>query len=273
MTTKIINVAGIAAVAMSLGLTAFVSTSRAEDQLVTQAIRPVLQLERNCSAVVIDIAAKYPEFKDRTYLVTANHCVVEDAKSDQLEFNGKDKSGRLTIDEKNKDQILSTTQYIYDVVIRDTKNDTAMIRLRKDGLALKGAMIAERDPTLGENVWTTGYSLGIPNPTTTDGHWGGFISMDISDEGGREDVVVSNGVPKYTASPAIVGGNSGGGMFLRDDGNYKLVGIADMVAGRFANAGFYNPQGVINELVTKGLKNEKEAKDESKVSEDKRSQK
>jgi S1-C subfamily serine protease len=244
-----------------IGMSYLIKPAHAEDNFTKQAVSPVYQLERNCSGVGIDVSKEYPEFKDKTYILTANHCTVEDAKPED-EFNAKDKSGRLTIDEKDNDQIIDTQQYVYDVLLRDVKNDLAVLKLRKEGLTFPKAILAKRDPALAENVWTVGYSAGLPNRTITDGRFGGFISMEVTDQGGRPDTAVSNGVPKYTASPAITGGNSGGGMFLKDGDDYLLVGIADMVSGRFANLGFYNTQKSMNDVVNRALKADKLTDDE-----------
>ena len=211
-----------------------VSQAHADDLEVFQkkAINPVVQLERNCSGVVIDIG----QLTD-TWIVTANHCVEDE------------KSGHINIDVKDRAKLVETKTYVFDVVTRSTGTDLAVLKLRKEGLMLDSASIASDDPVEGEHVWTVGYPLGLTK-TVTEGFYGGFMSltedMTFDTDGNSREV--------YRATPAIFGGNSGGGMFMKRNNSYQLVGIADAGFMNFFVAGFYNTQKDINQIVNRALK-------------------
>jgi S1-C subfamily serine protease len=236
-------VAAVFAVAIS-------TTAMAASDLPTfqkQAVDTVVQLNRSCSGVVLDTSKVEKLDKETTYIITANHCV-----------DGEE-SGYVTIDKKDKQKVVKTEQYVFDVIRRAATKDLAFLRLREKGLSLPSAVLDTKDPVEGQEVWTVGYPLGL-NRTITAGFFGGFanITKDMRfDEFG-------NGRPVYRASPAIYGGNSGGGMFINDGGQYKLVGITDAGFPSFFVAGFYNPQEDINEIVNSALEFEVKEQDKEK---------
>jgi S1-C subfamily serine protease len=249
---KMILGTGLALLAL-LGIAMYSPAKAADDELSMfqkQAVNTVVQLGRNCSGVVVDTTDI-----QKTYIVTANHCVDDDAQESE-----GNKSGLINIDTqanvksptdgKNKSgQLVETNQYVFDVIVRDVTDDIAFLRLRKEGLLLDAATVANKDPVEGEQVWTVGYPLGLPR-TITEGFYGGFMNLgkDMSFD------KFGNGRPVYKASPAIYGGNSGGGMFKKTNGKYELVGITDAGFRNFFVEGFYNPQESINDIVERGLK-------------------
>jgi hypothetical protein len=95
---------------------------------------------------------------------------------------------------------------------------------------------------------------------------GGYESIDIDlkgfDKFGNERALLR-------ATAPITGGNSGGGLFIKRDNGYELVGISDAGVPSFPQAALFVPQDNINELVDGAMKYEKAA--EVKVIEDKRS--
>lgn len=230
----------------------FFTDSKA-DELATfqkQVINPVVQLNRNCSGVVLDL-----ENTKNTFLVTANHC-VEGEKSGYVTLDTKATYHDPISDKDKRGALIETQSVVYDVVRRDLVNDLAVIKTRKEGLELDGVTLAQEDPQEGEQVWTVGYPLGLTR-TVTEGFFGGYMNLTPDmhfDEFG-------NGRPVYRATPPIYGGNSGGGMFVKNDDHYELVGITDAGFQNFFVAGFYNPQEFINEIVKETLK--KEAKTET----------
>jgi S1-C subfamily serine protease len=209
-----------------------------------QAIEPVVQLARNCSGVVLDTSGTV------TYIVTANHC-VEGEQSGYVNIDVKAEFTQPVSKKSRKGALIETKQLVYDVIRRDSTNDLAVLRLRKEGLELDGAVIAQEDPTEGDQVWAIGYPLGLTR-TVTEGYYGGFMSlapdMSFDDFGNGRDV--------YRATPPIYGGNSGGGLFIKDGDEYKLVGISDAAVMSFFVAGFYNPQKEVNAIVNEALKSE-----------------
>lgn len=226
-------------VALAVALSA---TAAYADNFKDQAIDTVVQLNRNCSGVVFDTSNT-----TTTYIITANHCVSDGASPDP-----KNTSGYVSIDKKERGKLLGTDQHVYDVLIRDTANDLAVIKLREEGLMLPSASIANTDPYEGEKVWTVGYPLGLTR-TITEGFMGGYESINRQSMSGDQ---FGNEAILYRATPAIFGGNSGGGLFKKNGENYELVGITDLGFRIFPVAGYYVPQDKINEIIARALKNE-----------------
>lgn len=219
-------------------------TSFAATPFQKQAVEPVVQLARNCSGVVLDTSGTV------TYIVTANHC-VEGEKSGYVTIDVKDEFTQPTDKKSRKGALIETKQLVFDVILRDSTNDLAVLRVRKEGLELDGAVLATEDPIEGDQLWTIGYPLGLTR-TITDGFFGGFMSFDSSmgfDEFG-------NGRDVYRASPPLWGGNSGGGLFIKVGDEYKLVGIAHAGFRSYFVAGFYIPQKEVNDIVARALKSE-----------------
>lgn len=233
ITKILIGAVGALVILVAAGL--YENAKAADNNFVKQAVNPVVQLNRNCSGVVIDT-----DRETTTYILTANHCV------------DGDKSGLLSIDEKVRQKVIATSEYVFDVIQRDTTNDLAFLKVRKEGLMLEGAVLATEDPKEGQEVWAVGYPLGWTR-TITQGYVGGFESIDNKltkfDSFGNER-------PLMRATPPITGGNSGGGLFIKDGDNYKLVGISDAAVPSFGEAALFVPQDKINEIVRGALKSE-----------------
>lgn len=230
-----------------LGLIWAVSTAKADDLSVfqKQAISPVIQLARNCSGTVINVGDA-----TKTYILTANHCISDGAAK------YGDQKGFITIDTKNRATLIETNQYVYDVLVRDTAVDLAVIKLRKEGLFLNAAKIGKEDPREGEKVWAIGYPLGRTK-TVTEGYMGEYeaLNKDLSDDPlGGED----SSRTMYRATPAIYGGNSGGALFHKVGDDYELIGVADANFRQFFVASFYVPQDEINKIVTRALKSDED---------------
>jgi len=213
------------------------------DNFVDQAVEPVVQLNRNCSGVVVKVGDP-----NITYIVTAQHCV-----------DGEE-SGFVTIDVKDRAKVVKTTQYVFDIVRQSKNDDLAVIKLREEALRLASANIATEDPVEGEKVWTIGYPLGLTR-TITDGYYGGYSDLPKNMRG-MPNTPFGNGNPKYRATPPIFGGNSGGGLFKKVGDDFQLVGISDAGFPSFFVAGFYNPQEEINKIVKEAMKHEIDEKND-----------
>lgn len=233
-----------------------VGTAKADDitQFQNEAIDPVVQLNRNCSAVVLDLSNKeYKVDPKVTYLATADHCVE------------KQESTTITIDTKDRAKLIGTQEIVADVIQHSSEKDLAVLKVRRENVGLKGAIIAETEPTEGERVYTIGYPLGLTR-TVTEGFFGGFMSFDKK----MDFDSYGNGREVYRATPAIYGGNSGGGLFWKQGERWKLLGISDAGFPAFFVAGFYNTQKDLNKLVDMAVKSdidrsEKETKEASKA--------
>lgn len=216
------------------------------DQLQKQVINPVVQLDRDCSGVAIKT-----DIPDTTYIVTALHCKG-------------DKSGFVNIDVKDRQKVISTTDVVYDVVRVDPKQDLMLIKTRQK-LNVDLATIAHTDPREGEKVFAVGYPLGWTR-TITEGYVGGYESIDADLKGFNK---FGNERALLRATAPITGGNSGGGLFVKNGDNYELVGITDAGVPQFPQAALFVPQDAINELVDGALKYERS----NRTEEDKRTHK
>lgn len=239
-------------VVMAAGLTFLASSAFASDNselkaLQDEAIAPVVQLHRNCSGVVVNTS----DVKS-TYIVTANHCVSDGAAYSE-------QTGVINIDEKERSSLIETKTYAYDVLARDTKQDLAVIKLRSKDAMLPGANIITEDPVEGEDAWTIGYPLGLTR-TVTKGVFGQMEAftndMGFDTIGAKPDDPVAGSRTVYRATPALFGGNSGGGMFVKRDGHFLLAGISDAGFRSFFVAGYYNPQDQVRKLLERALANE-----------------
>lgn len=218
---KTIQIALIS-VAMSV-LTVVVSYSPPADISDKQAqmLEPVLQINKNCSATVVS-----SDPIRGTYLVTAHHCI-----------KGKS-SGEITGYSTDVLGVSVEVKVPFSVSDEDEPNDLALLHTNHSGF--KVALIATEKPTEGQTVWTVGYPLGLPRMLSM-----GFYSQDM----------LIGGMNHQRASSLIAGGNSGGGLFILEDGVYKLAGVtskgllSQWVPQMFTPIGLYTDLAPIHALV------------------------
>lgn len=191
---------------------------KSEAQTLQTAIQSVVKIDRDCSAVHLG----------QGKLLTANHCVANRKMGYYTTslFNGKE---------------IKETFYYYDVVKRDEANDLATLQLR-DKTLLPSVKIAEGIPLEGEKVFAIGYPANMSR-TVSEGRFGEIEY--IHEEKGW--------VEKIRSTTTIFSGNSGGGLFYYEKGEWKLVGT---VVSTFFYQGqvithmtFSTPQYVIKKLV------------------------
>ena len=193
----------------------------------SQLLEPSVQINKDCSATVI---ASDPLVG--TWLVTAQHCV-----------NGK-KTGVINYATTVMDGVRFTVDIAYNVVDEDVKNDLALIHTTTTGFAV--AQVATEKPTEGQDTWTVGYPLGLPRQLTA-----GFYGLNM----------IVGDMDHQRASDLIAGGNSGGGLFIIEDGVYKLVGVtskgmvSQMIPSMFTPVGLYSELSPIRELIDRNLAN------------------
>lgn len=214
-------------------LSVFPVAANGLEQMQKEMINPVVQLDKQCSGVVIDTTST-----EDTYIVTAEHCVSDP----------KQPSGYMNLELREKGKLIEKNEIVYDVLVKDTKVDLAVIKLRKKGLDLDKAVVGTEVPVEGETTWTVGYPLGLTR-TVTQGVFGGYGTLDglFLEEFGNKEIY-------YRATPAMMGGNSGGGLFRKTDKGYELIGITSR--GTALVIGFYVPNTEINKIVERALKSE-----------------
>lgn len=242
---KVLTAASVAAV---IGLFLYAFSAYADDrdsQFFTQAVDPIVQIDRSCSAVA------FSQTENATYLITALHCK-----------NGA--SGVVNVDIKERQKVIAQTSVVYDVLRVDLKQDLMTIKTRQR-LNVNTVTIAQSDPLEGEKAWAVGYPIARTR-TIVDGYVGQWESLDadlnFDDEYGNKRALLR-------ATPPITGGNSGGALFVKNNGNYELVGISDAGFNDFGEAAFFVPQDAIREIV--GLTIKYDVALAKAVEEDKRS--
>lgn len=137
------------------------------------------------------------------YIITNNHVVRKHSDKIKVEFvHYKDNSSDIMFDKQVKGI----------VVARDKKIDLALIKVQYDGPEIPVVKWAPADYSyqIGETVYAgvTGVRL---NPFLTQG-----IIGSVNNVLGRRRIMVT---------APIIGGNSGGGLFAKVNGDYSLIGI------------------------------------------------
>lgn len=174
--------------------------------------------------------------KEPRYLLTAAHCVVDDA--------GKKK--HVTIEVTTPD---GKDWFEAEILIYDAKADVALIKCKYDLPVL--VELAELDEIdIGDPV----IAIGCPKGTPPTGSLG-FLAEK------RAAIQKDETRPKdhwWQASTPIFHGNSGGPVF--DANRKKLVGIAtaiyydDKLQAVIPNLGLFVPATFINDFITSNMK-------------------
>lgn len=187
------------------------------------------RLNGNCSAQVI--YSEFDKVKSEvvTLVLTAKHCVTpsKDGDTQRLEFAKLDPSLSET----------GSVIYLADVAGRSANADVALLRLREKAKTFPAKIELDRTPklTFGEVV----YTLGYPGGNT--------LTVTPGQLGVRERNPVSGEEREYLrATPGIIGGNSGGGLYHVVDGKLKLIGLT--TAGR-RDATFYGLYTPVEDIV------------------------
>ena len=183
------------AFAATMALATF-NPASADENLRKQVIEPVVMIDNDCSAVNLD----------NKRLLTAAHCVFLKT------------SGKVIIQNFSDTNVSEEHSYWYDVKNVDKNKDVALLVLRSD--YFKGATAKLATKLLaqeGDQVFTVGYPK-MTGRVITEGLFNGISPILYPEQVNM----------KYRASPAIYGGNSGGGLFQSDGkGGYELIGITN----------------------------------------------
>lgn len=204
----------VAPMVVGLGLiTAILYTDHSGLDKQSQMLQPTLQLNENCSATVV-----VSDEAVGTYLITANHC-VKGAQTGVINYAADVLGNNAIVNIK------------YTTVDLDPINDLALIKTTTVGFAV--AQVATEKPVEGQEAWTAGYPLGLPRMLSA-----GFYGLNM----------LIGEMDHQRASSLIAGGNSGGGLFVIEDGVYKLVGVTSkgMIDGRLPS--MFTPIGLYSEL-------------------------
>lgn len=197
--------------ALSIAVTSSAYAASDISAIYPTVVQVANQDENICSGVSIN-PSEISKDAIGTYVVTAKHCINDDA-------NGMYK---VIVRNYNKESISnSETVYKARVLKYSYDYDLAILRVLDSSVNIPYSdLIPENHAAYaGDDVVTIGYPLG-------------------------EDLTITKGVlePKsylklgnyginlyWRASPAIINGNSGGGLFTEVDGKYYLLGITSAV--------------------------------------------
>jgi S1-C subfamily serine protease len=193
------------------------------DKMQQQMFSPTVQLNGNCSGVVIWSKRDEKSGEVSTFILTARHCVSNE-KQDQT----------ADVPVYHDNLLVKKERYIAKVHGLYFDADLGLFRLKdKQTLFENVAKLAPAMPgmKMGEDVWSVGYPLGW-SLTVTEGLFG-VIEVSDFDTPGRE---------YYRATPDIAGGNSGGGLFRKNAaGDYELIGITTAGARGYPFIALYTP--------------------------------
>lgn len=220
------------------------------DPLVDQVRAPVVRLDAYCSGTIVQSHRDQKSGEVQTFILTAKHCVKDDDKSmvpiAKDQYDGLNKTGKKIADG--------------DVYGMSYKSDLALIKLRdKQTLYDSVAIVAPADINLqyGQEVVVDGYPLGLSMTET----WGKL--------GYKEEQPAFSDISQskmfYRATPDIVGGSSGSGMFTLDsDGKYKLIGVVTGGYQRGTYINYFTPIEEINDYLKTALPSTVDKKEDTK---------
>lgn len=179
-----------------------------------------VQIDKDCSGTLIHSDRDKKSGDVSTFVLTAKHCV---------EASGKEYRVEVPVYQQNR--VVKVESYVATVKGRDWRSDIALLELKDKGtwfetVAAIGAPKAAL--AMGEPVWTVGYPEGRALTVVP----GMFTSAEVID-------FPKAGSEYYRATPNVVGGNSGGGLFRMEDGKYRLIGVTSAVSNRSSWIAYY----------------------------------
>lgn len=195
-------------------------------QIKTEIVEPVVKINDNCSAVHVDI----PQPGD--FYLTAKHCVVGD---DQ---------GFFSVERRDGTKMLETKKVFFDVERTSGARDLALLKMREPTDIPKVQIAEEILVDEGDQVWAVGYPLGWTR-TITEGLYNGTQVLDAKMMGWKEDIEF------IRSSPPIAGGNSGGGLFQKNEetGKFEYIGTTSMGVQAFPHISLWVPLKDVREFL------------------------
>ncbi len=192
-------------------------------KLRKQVLANTIQLNGNCSGTLISSKRDDKTGKVETLVLTAKHC-VENGSSDMV----------VDIPVYQSNRVVKKDSYVARLKGKYSSADLALVVLKDTQTFFESvAKIAPANvmPVMGEQVWTVGYPLGL-QLTITPGLFGSLETLNFP----------SNGIEYFRASPHVVGGNSGGGLYRQTgSGDFDLIGVTTAAHQAFTFIAFYTP--------------------------------
>lgn len=206
------------------------------DKMRNQVLYMTAQLNGNCSATLVYSNRDLKSGEVLTVFLTAKHCV--DSGQDALHY--------IDIPVYQNGRVVKRDRYTAKVKGNHYKHDLALVELLdKHTFFETTAKISmnKEVPAMGTPVITVGYPLGL-QLTVTQGLFGSLESVDFP----------KTNTEYYRATPDIVGGNSGGGMYaVNASGDYELIAVAAAGHQVHNHIGLYVPTYAIHEFLKVAL--------------------
>jgi len=199
-----------------------------------EIIGPSVQLDRFCSATAIYSERDKNSGKVATYFLTAKHCIKgkEGVILDTI-APVYDDQARLVKEEHYKVRVKGSS-YKTDVALLEAI-DTSNIFPAVATVAAKDVKVKRLDP-----VVLSGYPAGL-SLTITEGKFVARESIPFPEDGKDTEY--------FRATPATIGGNSGGGLYLEIDGKWQIIGIATAALKNAPHMAFFTPVNDIREYI------------------------
>lgn len=216
----------------------FIGEARSQD-LKTEVFDNVIQVANPggtgfCTGTIIHSDRDAESGKVTTIVLTAKHCVDgkigETVNINQFDYNDKLRNIKIN-------------SYPAKIEGSSYKSDLAVIKLKDEQKLFKTATVADRDIALkfGDPVVSAGYPLGL-SLTYTHGNLG-YVEEQTAFKS------VSNTTEFFRATPDIAPGSSGGGLFVNDNGKYKLIGVVTGGSPRMSWFNYFTPVDEINDYL------------------------
>ena len=192
-------------------------------KLQKEVLGVTVQLNGNCSGTVIYSNRDKESGDVTTLILSAGHCAID-----------KDADQRIEFPVYQDNEVVKKDAYVGKIMGVYFGADLSLWKLKdKQTFFANVAKLAPEKPTLlmGEDVWTSGYPLGLSLTVTK----GLFISKETSD-------FSKPGTVYYKATTDIAPGSSGGGMYHKNDaGDYELLGVTTAGMRGYPFYGLYTP--------------------------------
>lgn len=198
-------------------------------KMADQMFSPTVQINKNCSGSVVYSKRDDKTGKVETIILTAKHCLDAEA---EYTVNVPVYQNNVVV--KHEAFVATRRGVSY-------KSDLGLLVLRDTQTFFeKTAKLAPADVplTMGEEVWTVGYPLGLAL-TVTQGLFGS-----------AETLVDGKPEQYYRATPNAAPGNSGGALYhATASGDYELIGVTSRGAMQFFFVVFYVRAAEIEEYL------------------------
>lgn len=204
-------------------------------KMQAQALAMTAQLNGNCSATLIYSDRDKKSGDVQTVFLTAKHCI-----------QSKEAVQYLDLPVYQNGRVVKRDRYTAKVKGQHFRYDLALVELldKETWFEATATLYKGKDvPAMGSPVITVGYPLGL-QLTVTQGLFGSLETLDFP----------KTGTEYYRATPDIVGGNSGGAMYLvTEKGDYEIIGVSAAGHRSYTFISLYVPTYAIHEYLKVAL--------------------